>query len=114
MPCSFPIVYRVVKGSRLRKRGNPQANDDKMADGEQVPSKAFAAQGKAAGLTASEKAEMHKPIIFGSHQWKFKAFTALVTAGAPIALLRVFPWRSCLYITACYALPNRIDVLLCI
>lgn len=70
-----------------------------MAGGEQVPSKALDAQKKASGLIASEKAaDLYRPIVFGSHQWKFKAFTALVTAGAPpLAAVRVFTSYPAVY-----------------
>lgn len=66
----------------------PWTKGNKMADGEQVPSKAFPTQQrKALGLTASEKAEMYRPIVFVNHQWKFKVFTALVSAGASVGFL---------------------------
>ena len=55
-----------------------------MADGDRSMDPA---PGKAPGLTATEKADLYRPIVFGKHQWKFKAFTALVTAGAPTAML---------------------------
>ena len=66
----------------------PSTKGNKMADGGHVPSKAFPTQQrKALGLTASEKAEMHRPIVFVNHQWKFKVFTALVSAGASVGFL---------------------------
>lgn len=55
-----------------------------MADGDRSPDPH---QRKVPDLTASEKADLHRPIMFGRHQWKFKAFTAIVTAGALVALL---------------------------